>query len=167
MTTEINNRIIRRPMLPGLVALIGLLGLIGLSGPESAKADSVPYYESGQYSYDAYGLAVSTPRVMRPYRQTTCHPHGELVKWRPSLYRWNGRRWKLYLRSNGWYHAVTSIYGYCTVMYQPAWTAPNWAPARGHRFGPLRAGYYKIQHNFYWPSLGRIRKHSTNWFRIS
>lgn len=169
MTTRNYIPTIPRPPVPVLAALfIGLLGLFGPSGvaPESAKADSVPYYELGESYYDAYGLAVNTPRVMRPYYQTTCRPHGELVKWRPSLYRWNGRGWKIYLRS-GWYQAVTSIYGYCTMMYQPAWSAPNWAPARGHRFGRLPSGSYAIKHIFYWPSLGRVRPHWTNSFRIS
>ncbi len=151
-----------------IVAIASLVGMPG-AGPESAEATTanVPYHEIGQWLYDGYGLGARPPRVMRPYQNVNCRV-GELVKWSPDLYRWNGTSWVLYDGRAPWYQAVTSIYGYCQpTTYAAAWTAPSGMSVMFHRFGGLPTGYYAIKNYMYWASLNRTHADWSNVFQVT
>ena len=155
MTTKITInsplRTLVRPLL-GLAASLLLLGA-GAEQAQASSASGIPYHEVGQWGYDSYGLKSNPPRSMGPSYQRNCR-NGELVKWSPDLYRWNGSAWVLYNGSAPWYQAVTSSYGYCNFQFS-SWITMGGSPVQFHRFGALPVGYYAIKHYMQWPSLGR------------
>jgi hypothetical protein len=158
---------------PGLAALatllIGLVGLLGIPAlaPDRAQAHpgNVPGHAIGNWFYDSYGLGVYPPRYMRSYRNVTCW-NGELVKWSPDLYRWNGRSWVLYDGTAPWYQAVTSNSGYCPFAYGAVWLAPNGGAITFRRIGKLPIGYYAVLHYMYWATLGRTHTEWSNVFQL-
>ncbi len=172
MTDQRTHRPARSPFLATAVTLgVAIAALIGMSGaaPERAEASpgNVPYHEIGPWRYDGYGLAAYPARVMRPYQNVTCRV-GELVKWSPDLYRWNGTSWVLYDGRAPWYQAVTSIYGYCQpTTFAAAWSAPNGMSVLFHRFGALPPGYYAIKNYMYWASPNRSHADWSDVFLVS
>jgi hypothetical protein len=157
------TRVSRRSLL-----LVGLLVLgLGAIAPQGASAHpgNVPNHAVGNWFYDNYGLGVYPPRYMRPYRNVTCWS-GELVKWSPDLYRWNGSNWYLYDGSTPWYQAVTSTSGYCPFAYGAVWLAPNGSSIIFRRFYKLPAGYYAIKHYMYWRSLDRTHAEWSTVFQV-
>jgi hypothetical protein len=169
-TTTSRTRATRRiaAIAAGAIGTLCLLGSPGasLDRAEAALTNNVPRHQIGQWFYDGYGLGVNPPRSMRPFNNVNCR-NGELVKWSPDLYRWNGRRWVLYNGSAPWYYAVTSIYGYCQVYYSMAWNSPSGMGVYFHRFGPLPRGWYAIKNYMYWPKLNRNHAHWSDTFRVS
>ena len=144
-------RTLARPLL-ALTASLALLGA-GAQQAQASPASGVPYHEIGAWGHDSNGLKTNPPRSMGPSYQRNCR-NGELVKWSPDLYRWNGSQWVLYNGQAPWYQAVTSSYGYCGFA-QGTWLAPNMSGLGFHRFGTLPIGHYAIKNYMYWPNLGR------------
>jgi len=162
----------RRPSLTALATLlIGVVGVLGMPALATERADAhpgnVPGHAIGNWFYDGYGLGVWPPRYMRSYRNATCW-NGELVKWSPDLYRWNGntRSWVLYDGTAPWYQAVTSSSGYCQLAYGAVWLAPNGGAITFRRIGRLPVGYYAVLHYMYWVALGRTHTEWSNVFQV-
>ena len=71
--------------------------------------------------------------------------------WSPDLYRWNGRRWRLYAEGPQFF-AFTSSYGFYQGQFEQAWhqrSVPG-SQVFFHPFTGLRAGYYRVRHYFWW-----------------
>jgi len=137
----------------GVLCALQIITLI-LPGAASAHR-GWPYHAlGGGVCFNGGVIHVYPPKAMRPTRPTD-YRNPERVEWQPTLYRWDGRVWRLAVRGP-YYYAYTTTIG----LIQPTAMSPTWHlvddPARLVRFQPfdLGAGTWRVRQNFRWSWRG-------------